>query len=88
MIKNRLHIIIFSVLLNSLYAPVTKADNNTEALIDSAIQGTHRSAENKARDVYRHPRETLLFFGDKTVNDGIGNPAGSGLVYRDTGADS
>ena len=28
-----------------------------------ALNGAHRSAENKARDVYRHPVETLEFFG-------------------------
>ncbi len=33
------------------------------ATLDSAIAGAHRSAENRARDQYRHPKETLLFFG-------------------------
>ena len=35
-----------------------------------ALAGAHRSPENKARDVYRHPLETLEFFGvepDMTV---------------------
>jgi len=31
--------------------------------IDAAIGGAHRSAANRARDVYRHPAETLAFFG-------------------------
>jgi predicted methyltransferase len=38
--------------------------------LDSAIAGSHRTAAERARDVYRHPRETLLFFGlrpDQTV---------------------
>jgi predicted methyltransferase len=38
--------------------------------LDAAIAGSHRSAEERARDRYRHPRETLLFFGlrpDQTV---------------------
>lgn len=38
--------------------------------LDEAIAGEHRSAENKARDQYRHPKETLEFFGfrpDMTV---------------------
>ena len=30
-----------------------------------AIEGEHRSESNKARDVYRHPKETLEFFGFK-----------------------
>jgi predicted methyltransferase len=33
------------------------------ALINKALAGDHRSERNRARDVYRHPRETLLFFG-------------------------
>ena len=35
----------------------------TADLIHSAISGAHRSEANKARDVYRHPMETLSFFG-------------------------
>ena len=31
--------------------------------LDTVIAGEHRSAENKARDQYRHPAETLAFFG-------------------------
>ena len=34
-----------------------------ESLIDQAMTGSHRSDKNKARDKYRHPKETLLFFG-------------------------
>ncbi len=37
----------------------------TEALLDKAIVGEHRSKANRARDQYRHPRETLLFLGLK-----------------------
>ncbi len=33
--------------------------------IDAAIAGSHRSAENRARDGFRHPKETLTFFGVK-----------------------
>ena len=49
-------------------APVT--DAATLAAIDMALAGDHRSAANRARDVYRHPKETLSFFGlrqDMTV---------------------
>lgn len=42
-------------------APVT--DAATLAALDAAIAGDHRSASNRARDTYRHPRETLAFFG-------------------------
>jgi predicted methyltransferase len=33
------------------------------SLIDQAMVGNHRAEANKARDRYRHPKETLLFFG-------------------------
>jgi predicted methyltransferase len=42
----------------------------TAAALDSAIAGAHRTDAARARDQYRHPRETLLFFGlrpDMTV---------------------
>lgn len=42
-------------------APVT--DAATLKLIDSALAGEPRSSKNRARDVYRHPRQTLQFFG-------------------------
>ncbi|EAQ99267.2 class I SAM-dependent methyltransferase [Congregibacter litoralis] len=32
---------------------------------DKALNGEHRSEKNKARDEFRHPRETLEFFGLK-----------------------
>ncbi|HEV7632528.1 MAG TPA: hypothetical protein VGO41_06020 [Steroidobacteraceae bacterium] len=35
----------------------------TATQIDTALAGAHRSPANRARDTYRHPRQTLLFFG-------------------------
>lgn len=35
----------------------------TDARVDAALAGAHRVAANRARDVHRHPRETLRFFG-------------------------
>lgn len=37
-------------------------DHSSKAL-EQAVSGEHRSAKNKARDQYRHPIETLNFFG-------------------------
>lgn len=45
-------------------------DATTERALDRAMAGDHRSEENRARDKYRHPKETLAFFGfrsDMTV---------------------
>lgn len=38
-------------------------DGDAGAALDRAIAGAHRSEVNRARDIHRHPRETLLFFG-------------------------
>jgi predicted methyltransferase len=40
-----------------------EAQQGTSAPIDAALGGPNRSAANKARDRYRHPKETLEFFG-------------------------
>ncbi len=37
--------------------------------LDSVFQGSQRDARNIARDVYRHPKETLMFFDLKTDMD-------------------
>lgn len=56
-----------------LLAPYTHAqqlDRETEAALDAALAGAHRSEQNRARDQWRHPKETLAFFGfrsDMTV---------------------
>ena len=45
-------------------APATDAASFA-AKLERVLAGNHRSPENAARDVYRHPRETLAFFGLK-----------------------
>jgi predicted methyltransferase len=47
-----------------------ETDTTTAQQIDAAIAGDQRSAESVARDAWRHPKETLTFFGlerDMTV---------------------
>ncbi len=44
-------------------APAVSAQDSTGAVLDRALAGEHRSEANRLRDKYRHPRETLLFFG-------------------------
>ncbi len=43
--------------------PVT--DAATLATLDRVLAGDHRSEKNRARDAWRHPKETLTFFGLK-----------------------
>jgi predicted methyltransferase len=54
--------LILAALLATGLAGVAHADD--EAL-QAALAGGHRSAANAARDVYRHPYQTLSFFGIK-----------------------
>ena len=42
-------------------APALRAEHHEP--LEDAIAGAHRSAENRARDAWRHPKETLEFFG-------------------------
>ena len=62
------------VLAATVTSPMVTAaqslDAATSAALDAALAGAHRSDRNKARDQYRHPKQTLEFFGlrrDMTV---------------------
>jgi predicted methyltransferase len=58
-----------SIVLLSLLAIVGCASQTTSRTssslpeLDSLLQATHRSADERARDAHRHPKETLEFFG-------------------------
>ena len=41
----------------------TSTRETTALALDTILAGSQRSPENSARDAYRHPKETLLFFG-------------------------
>ncbi len=50
--------------------PPTSASDFTAAQLDAVLAGDWRSAADRARDRYRHPKQTLQFFGvrpDQTV---------------------
>ena len=52
------------------YSVSTAHAHDVQGLLDTVMQGTHRAEANRLRDQYRHPKETLLFFGlrpDMTV---------------------
>src|SRR5215469_2084872 len=48
---------------SNLLAADAQNQNDTEVALRAAISGAQRSEQNKARDRYRHPLETLTFFG-------------------------
>lgn len=57
-----------SALCFTLVAPGVFADVGQQ--LDRILAGDHRNPKNAARDAYRHPKETLMFFGirpDMTV---------------------
>jgi predicted methyltransferase len=41
----------------------TSSRLQTDAELDRVLAGVHRTDVNRARDIYRHPKQTLLFFG-------------------------
>jgi predicted methyltransferase len=45
--------------------PAPSRDTVTAAAIERVLGGEHRAADHRARDLYRHPLDTLLFFGIK-----------------------
>lgn len=48
-----------------LAKPVPPRDEVTAQAIERVMAGEHRSDANRARDAFRHPLDTLLFFGIK-----------------------
>ena len=67
---------LFVVLFVTVLMPLSSCaddsaiDTRTVVALDAAINGSHRSDENRARDQFRRPKETLAFFGfrsDATV---------------------
>jgi predicted methyltransferase len=56
-------VVLAATSLSFSFDATAQTDAATAAAIDSALAGAHRSDRNKARDQYRHPKETLTFFG-------------------------
>ena len=55
-----------TLLIAAGLAPYTSKNahaHEVQVLLDTIILGPHRSEANRARDQFRHPKETLLFFG-------------------------
>ena len=66
----KLAILLAATAMFSSLDATAQMDAPTSAALDAALAGSHRSDRNKARDQFRHPRETLSFFGlrrDMTV---------------------
>ena len=54
-----------------------------ESNLEAVIAGEHRSAENRARDQWRHPAETLAFFGLQPTHTVVEITPGGGGWYAE-----
>lgn len=61
----------------------TQQAKQFDAAIESALAGDWRSPENKARDQFRHPKETLGFFGVKPTDTVIEISPGGSAWYAE-----
>ena len=59
---------VFSLAALVLSATAFAGSTTFAEQITAGVKGDHRSESNKARDPYRHPRQTLAFFG---IEDGM-----------------
>jgi predicted methyltransferase len=63
-LRATLAVLSAALLLAACAAPTAPTSSAADsASLDAAISGPQRSDKNRARDVYRHPKETLQFFG-------------------------
>jgi len=56
-------LLLASIVLLATSCSTTSTRETTAAALDNILAGSQRAADNSARDRYRHPKETLLFFG-------------------------
>lgn len=64
---NRFTLPVFamSLIMGSAMPSFAAADKSIQKQLEDNINGSWRTEKNKARDQYRHPLQTLLFFGVK-----------------------
>ena len=70
LMPSRWALALIAVVLFALLPQAGWAQNDAASALKSAVDSTTRSSEDRARDQYRHPIETLTFFGirpDMTV---------------------
>lgn len=60
-----LPLVAFSLILSSSIPAYAANEKKIQKQLEENINGSWRTEKNKARDKYRHPLETLLFFGVK-----------------------
>lgn len=56
-------VLLLASMLIAVSCSTTSTRQSTALMLDNILAGSQRSIGNRARDQYRHPKETLLFFG-------------------------
>ena len=67
----------------ALASPWARAQTVNAATFEPLLSGAHRSANNVARDPYRHPAQTLAFFGIGPASTVVEILPGSGGYYME-----
>jgi len=75
----------FALILLLILAPILQACATTpsDTQLQSLIAGPQRSDKNRARDIYRHPYETLTFFGVRNDLTVVEIDPGSGAWWTE-----
>jgi predicted methyltransferase len=63
MTKQTCALLLATTVLLAASCSTTSTRETTALALDNILAGSQRSAQDTARDRYRHPKETLLFFG-------------------------
>jgi predicted methyltransferase len=63
LLTNKFPALVLAATLLASACSTTSTREDTALALDNILAGNQRSAESSARDHYRHPKETLLFFG-------------------------
>lgn len=68
--KSQFMAIILASVITATASPIALAKSeNSSRHLAAAIAAQHRSEANRARDIYRHPAQTLGFFGVKSSHN-------------------
>jgi predicted methyltransferase len=66
--RRRLHGMFIAAAVAAVLPAASAIAQTAAHPLDPILAGSHRSDANRARDVYRHPKETLDFFGVKPTS--------------------
>lgn len=58
-----------SILIFTLFSSLYSNPSLCDEIVKNSVDNVNRNSENKKRDIYRNPKETLIFFGIKPDMD-------------------